>query len=189
MKFVTVVGITSLLFVATDGMAFDLNDAVNTLNSVNTVVDTVNKNHQEEVQQIKPQAPLPKQSRIVPKQESVEEIDTNRSDVKRVDLLQKEFYGAWSPNCKKATWTNDPFDDKAVLTIDKEGFHGHMNSLQPTNTKWIVEGKSLEITFVNCGEEGCGDVEKGTWILSNGNKTLSMTDSYGTTKLSRCNKK
>lgn len=101
--------------------------------------------------------------------------------------IPKEFYGGWADDCKNASW--DDAMDNVVMKIDKNGIHQHEASSQINSAKWLKKGKVLEITATNCDEQGCSDPSKETWTLSNFNNVLSINDSTGVAKLTRCHKK
>lgn len=101
--------------------------------------------------------------------------------------IPKAFHGGWSDDCKNASW--DDAMDNVVMKIDKNGIHQHETSSQIKSTKWLTKGNKLEVMTTNCDEEGCSNPSKEIWTLSNSNNLLSITDSVGIAKLTRCHKK
>ena len=190
MKVIRTFGLVGTLVASFSVNAFDLGDALNTVNTVNEVSKTVNQlQAPEQVAPTPTPTPVPQaQPQINPVVTQPKPVSLEQYSAKAA--VPKEFYGEWGvkKNCK-----TEP-EDQGV-EINKDGMSGYEWRSEIKSSKWVKPGTKVELMVISCSDGDCeSDIKpsatKQFLELGNNGNSLTISDAQGgTEKYVRCGRK
>ena len=184
MKVIRTFGLVGTLVASFSVNAFDLGDALNTVNTVNEVSKTVNQLQAPE--QVAPPTPTPvpqAQPQINPVVTQPKPVSLEQYSAKVA--VPKEFYGEWGVKKKCKT---EP-EDQGV-EINKDGMSGYEWHSEIKSSKWVKTGTKVELMIISCSGEDCEPSATKQFLeLGNNGNSLTISDAQGgTEKYVRCGK-
>ena len=183
MKVIKTFGLVGILVASFSVNAFDLGDALNTVNEVSKTVNQLQA--PEQVAPTPTPTPVPQaQPQINPVVTQPKPVSLEQYSAKAA--VPKEFYGEWGvkKNCK-----TEP-EDQGV-EINKDGMSGYEWRSEIKSSKWVKPGAKVELMVISCSDGDCEpNAIKQFLELGNNGNSLTISDSQGRTeKYVRCGRK